>query len=233
MADSGEQGLGAIAKKWLRAKRVEWTTGVQRTREYAEHESWLAEREMERELGHQAGRALVPAYRDWEDRRDADEVRRRQAEQEAVRALPRATVRLSVSGKRYDGSWWGYLPVRLDREPDLLTVEVVVPADDRPLVGGHPLLGATLLVPGYTGDGGYDVDAAARHADAAGEPFDPFSWTVTLEAEDVLLAWVPDVGPARIDLSGDVLRWTARMTGESGEHDVDLQLSNLPPVPAA
>lgn len=223
----GNEGLGGIARRWVKKSLEELTTTDNRTRDRAGAEQERAEREFKDAAAGEALMAAIPGLRDLRDRQEAsaaDAERRREAERDAdIAARPFAGVGLQVSGA-VEGTWSGQLPVRVDRDDDLLRVELTPPRTALPTVGGQPLITWIVAVPGYAGSGTYDLRALA----AEGVEADPYDQMLALGDEDETFHWYPEV-PGTIEVADDERALVVRLTMASAGGELTAVASiNLP-----
>ena len=229
------EGLGDLAKRWIRAKRTELLTGNKRERENADAAADDAQRQMSDRAMHQAVRAAVPGLARWEDDQAARAAAADEQERAEILARPRAAVSLSVAGPWGSGTWQGELPARAERERDddtgevTLRVELETLDELAPQVAGRPLYALRLELRPYTGPGRYDPAAG-------GEDLDPFAYTLEYAYRDEAFYYTPDAGPGTVEITAgeQQLDLDLPMQGASG----DLRLTatvTLPPVgdPAA
>lgn len=244
----GNEGLGGIARRWVKKSLEELTTTDNRARERAGAEQEAAEREFRDEAAGEALLTAIPGLRDLRDRQEASE-REREARREADRdaeiaARPLAGVGFQVSGA-VDGTWSGQLPAKVERiaasTPDpeelewnrwageaSLRVDLTPPDHSQPVIGGQPLGTWTFVIPGYTGPGTYDLQTIAREREGAGAELDPFDHCLALGHEDEPYYWYSEV-PGTIEVGADERALVVRLTMASASGEVAVVASiNLP-----
>jgi hypothetical protein len=244
----GNEGLGGIARRWVKKSLEELTTTDNRTRDRAGAEQEAAEREFKDAAAGEALMTAIPGLRDLRDRQEASAAAaesRREAEHDAeIAARPFAGVGLQVAGA-VEGSWSGQLPARVERVPAStpdadelewnpfageasLRVDLTPPDHDVPLVGGQPLRTWTLVVPGYRGPGTYDLQAIAREREGTGGELDPYDHCLVLGHEDDPFHWYAEV-PGSVDVADDERALVVRLTmGSAGGELTALASINLP-----
>lgn len=233
-------GLGSIARRWLRAKTTELLTTDNRTRADARAELEAAERAERDKAVEKVVLTAFPGIQRMQQRQELAQVQRRTDERNRVLALPHANVQLRVqwadaaAATKGAAGWSGELPARGSLEDGMRHVELLTGEGQEPaLDNGDLLRGVSFAVPGFHGDGRYDLLAAARTAEAAGEEFDPFLWCLAAGNDDESLYWVPSTGAAAtVDVAVDGSAFTlwARMTSAVGDADVVVQVTGMPPV---
>jgi hypothetical protein len=134
------------------------------------------------------------------DKREADRAAREQAEdqerRDEIAALPLATVQLSVTG-HVTAQWSGQLHLSWQDvapgEPDssdpyadkpMVWVELFAEDTARPDLSGLVLTHWGFQLPGYTGDGTYDLTATAREREAAGSALTYEEWAMDFANAD-------------------------------------------------
>lgn len=237
------EGLGSIAGKWLKAKAKELTTTDQQERRHADREGELLEHQAKESAAESAFSTALPGLKDFKDRQEAAESDREQARHEAheaeLRSRGLAGVSLQIRGV-FDGELVGHLPavseVRPpesedpDADPDdewadpyatqpTLWVQLASLADQRPEVGGHRLREWTFAVPGYHGDGTYDLVAVHRAREAVSAAPDYLDWVLSLDEADDDFYFYADAGPAAVTIGDDgkALDVTMAMGSSAGE----------------
>lgn len=159
--------------------------------------------------------------------------RERQAE---IAALPVAQVKLMVSGWA-SGHHSGPLHLAWNEvaasEPDpeypdpdpyatkpLLWVELFSQEGARPSLGGHELVHWGFQVPGWTGDGTYDLTAIAKVREAAGAALTYEEWVMEFaDHDEASFYFYADAGASTITLAdgGKSLSVVIAMSGAVGE----------------
>ena len=193
-------GLGDSLKKWATSKATELLTADSTKRDDAAASADAAESQAKSDAGEQLLRAAFPKVGEWADKQEADksarELAKEQEERDEIAALPLAEVQLSVSGHA-TGQWSGRLHCAWNdispNEPDTTD-----PYSDKPLVWfelfsedtARPDLGGLLLrhwgfqLPGYHGDGSYDLTAIAQEREAAGAAPEYLEWAMDFDNSD-------------------------------------------------
>lgn len=234
MAD--DNSIGGLAKRWLKSKVTELTSGDRHTVSDARITQNRAEHQLKETVTGEALKTAFPALRRMEEQRDAAKAEREQRYRDEVRAKPKAGVEISVTGD-VTGSWSGELPVDVERVPrdrydaegeslpsisDDLVVEIVILDEDAPTVGGVPLLGWRLVVPDYRGSGVYDYAAIVREREAAGDELDYGDLHLMLGTTDEPYYWTPDYGPGTVTVDADSGTLDVRMAMQSASSTCDV-----------
>jgi hypothetical protein len=233
-------GFGDSLKKWATSKATEMLTADSQTRDAAASSADAAEQQAKNDAGEQLIRAAFPKVGEWADKQEADKVAREQAREQKARdeiaALPLAMVELSTSGET-TGHWSGQLhlawkevaPDAPDPEypsPDpyatkpLLWIELFAEDTARPVIGNQSLTHWSFKIPGYAGDGTYDLTAIAREQEAAGaSPAYEDCGMDFAEADDSSFYFYVDAGQSTVTVSdgGKRLSATIAMTGAAGD----------------
>ena len=190
-------GFGDSLKKWASSKATEMLTADGDKRDNAAASADAAEQQAKGDVAETLLRTAFPQVGEWADKQEADKVAKERArvqrERDEIAALPLATVQLSVSGDSATGQWSGRLhlawqelaPEPPDAEypsPDPyatrpgLSVDLFAEDATRPALGELSLTHWGFQVPGYTGDGSYDLTAIAREREAAGAAPEYLDW---------------------------------------------------------
>lgn len=254
-----QEGLGGLAKKWLKAKAQELTTADRQKRDAAEHEADETGRELKNESIGEAVMTAVPGLRKLRDRQQAGAAAAEEAlaqeRRDELAARPVAHLHLQASGAITD-AWEGDVPALLEvvaPEPEATDDEGAEPyidpdpyadrprltVDLGPLVeasavpGKVPMHGWWFEVAGFAGAGTYDLAAigmARRAADAEPEYIE---WELAFGEDDRRFYFQPDIGPSSVTVSADLRRLdvSMSMTGEWGELTVSATLE-VPSDPA-
>lgn len=231
-----DEGLGGLAKRWLKAKAKEVTTSDRHERQRADQEADRTERRLREQAERGVLHTAFPALRRLEEQQEAArqqaEAERQQHRRAELEDRATARVRLSFSGT-VAGDWSGALPTRVeiipaepqdddqpDRDPYAAQPELRVdltPLDEsRPVVGGRRFHGWRFAVPGYSGPGTYDLVAIGLARREAGTEPDYLDWDLSFGDDDPFYFY-PDAGPATVTI-GDGARYVkVSMTlGSSG-----------------
>lgn len=233
-------GLGDSLKKWAQSKATEMLTADSEKRDNAAASAEAAEQQAKSDVGEQLLRTAFPKVGEWADQQEADKVaRERAAEQERrdeIASLPWATVQLSTTG-HFAAQWSGRLHLAWnDVEPDapdpdypstdpyaskpLAWIELFADDDMRPELGGHSLVHWGFQIPGYAGDGTYDLTAIARERDAAGAALTYEEWAFDLaDSDDSSFYFYVDAGQSSVTVAngGQRLSVTICMSGALGD----------------
>lgn len=185
-------GFGDSLRKWAESKATELLTADSDTRADAKASADAAQSQAKADLGEKLVRTAFPRLGELADEQEARRVAREAADEQErlddIAALPVATVQLSLTGA-VTGQWTG---------PLALSWEDVEPGDgdpsdpyaDRPLawvslhaeppveVGGMHLSHWSFQLPGFHGDGTYDLTAIAREREAAGAAPEYLEWSM-------------------------------------------------------
>jgi hypothetical protein len=211
-------GLGDSLKKWATSKATELITADRQTREGAAESADAAEQQAKNDVGEQLLRAAFPKVGAWADQQKAAAVARdaaaEQQRRDEVAALPLATVTISVTG-HVTAMWAGQLHHSWTEvpagEPDpsdpyadkpQLRLELVAEDEARPNIGGLMLTHWGVQVPGYHGDGSYDLTAIDRERESAGAALDHLDSGMDFaNADDASFYFYADAGPSTATVS--------------------------------
>ncbi len=229
-------GIGDSLKKWARSKATEVLTADSGKHDSAAADADAAESQARSDLGETLLRAAFPKLGEMADKQKADKSARELAEEQQrrdeVASLPLATVQLSVTGHA-SGQWSGQLHwTRSDIPPD--DPETTDPYADRPRVwfelfsedtarpdlGGLALTHWSFQIPGFHGDGSYDLTAINREREAAGAAPDYLEWAMDFaNGDDASFYFYPDAGQSTVSVSegGKHLSVTIAMSGARGD----------------
>jgi hypothetical protein len=233
-------GLGDLAKKWAKDKATELLSADGGKSQDAGSRADATETQAKQQVGEQLLRTAFPKLGEWQDsqeenRRLADEKADRERREE-IAALPVAQVELTVTGWA-TGAWSGPLhlawnevpatppdPEVPDSDPyaarPLLWVELFAEDDARPSLGGHELVHWGFQVPGWTGDGTYDLTAIARERDAAGAALTYEEWVMDFaDHDESSFYFYVDAGASHLTVAdgGRRLSVVIAMSGAVGE----------------
>ena len=180
-------GIGDSLKKWAQSKATEMLTADSGKRDSAAASADAAEQQAKSDVGEQLLRTAFPKLGEFADKQEADRAAREQAREQERRdeiaSLPLATVQLSVTG-HVSAQWSGELHLAWNDvqpeppDPDypstdpyatkpLAWIELFAEDDKRPVLGGLELTHWGFQIPGYAGDGTYDLTAIAREREAS------------------------------------------------------------------
>lgn len=211
-------GLGDSLKKWATAKATELVTSDRQTREDASAAADDAKQQASDDVGEQLLRTAFPKVGEWADQQKADAAAREaaadQQRRDEVAALPPAQVDISVTG-HVTATWSGSLhcswtdvepgdPDPSDPYADQPAVSVELFAEDgaRPDLGGLMLTHWAIQLPGYHGDGSYDLTAIDRQREAAGASLDHLDSAMDFaNADDASFYFYADAGQSTATVS--------------------------------
>lgn len=231
-----DEGIGGLAKRWLRSKVKEMTTGDRHERADASVEANRAEHGMKQQVSEEAMLTAFPGLRRMKEQQEAaatERERQREAERVAeLQSRPLAAVDLTLTGA-VEGSWSGQLPTRVERragadEPDeydpyaqeaQLRVDLTPLDEHLPVFAGQPFLGWRFVLTGYTGPGTYDLEAVGQARETAGHDLDSTEYDLVLGSYDEPYYWYPGAGPSTVTVADDGKRLSVAMGfgGASGD----------------
>jgi hypothetical protein len=238
-----DEGLGSMAGRWLKAKAKELTTSDQQERRHADREADLVEHQAQESAAERAFFTALPGLKDMKDRQEAAESDRERARSEQheaeLRSRGLAGVSLRARGV-FDGDLVGHLPAVAevrppesedpDADPDdewadpyatqpTLWVQLASLADQRPEIGGHRLREWTFAVPGFTGDGTYDLVAVHHAREAVNAAPDYLEWVLSVDEAEDDFSFYPDAGPATVTVAdgGKALDVTMTLGSSAGD----------------
>lgn len=219
--------IGKIAGKWLKAKVDELTTTDHHVRDQAAADADQLEREAQASATESAVFAAAPGLREFKEKQEAAklsrEVEREEERVAELRARPLAGVGLAVSGV-FQGEMSTHLPVRADVETadaddeandptsewydpyahTTLVVELTALPGVEPTIGGLPFSEWGFSVPGYAGDGVYDLVAIHTERDRRSMAPDYTDCLLVFDEPDDPYYFNPwDGAPASVTVSGD------------------------------
>lgn len=232
-------GLGDMAKQWAKAKATEMLSGDSQKAASASTEADATEREAKDAAGEQLIRAAFPGLAKWKDKQEENQ---RQAEEDRLQklrdeiaALPLAQVQMRVTGWAED-AWFGPMHLRwevitpegpdpeyLDPDPyayrPRLSVQLHPQAGNAVSLAGHQLTSWRFQVPGYTGDGSYDLLAISREREAAEASLTYDEDYLELEEDTDYFYCYTDTGPWSVTVSDGERRMKVSMvlTSSIGE----------------
>jgi hypothetical protein len=238
-----DEGLGGLARRWLKARTEELVTTDRHARENADAVADQAERQARDEMVEQAVYTALPGLKRMKEQseqaardREATRFQERQAE---LAARPLATVRMAIGGAATD-RWQGQLPALVEvlppapvgqddedgyADPDpyaaepALHVELAPPAGAEPMIAGAPLRELAFFVPGYAGDGTYDLVASAMARREANAEPDYLDWHLEFVDDDEGFYFYPDAGPSSVSVTdgGRRIDVAIRLSGARGD----------------
>ena len=229
-------GLGDSLKKWASSKATEMLTADSGKRESAGASADAAERQAKDDVGEQLLRTAFPKLGEWSDKQEADKSAREQAadqeRRDEIASLPLATVQLSVTG-HVTAQWSGQLHwARNDispNEPDptdpyadkpLVWFELFSEDTARPDLGGLALTHWSFQIPGFHGDGTYDLTAIAREREAAGAAPEYLEWAMDFaNSDDSSFYFYVEAGQSTVTVTegGKKLAAVIAMSGALGD----------------
>jgi hypothetical protein len=231
-------GFGDSLKKWASSKATEMLTADSGKRENAAASADAAEQQARDDLGEKLLRTAFPKVGEWADKQDADQVARERArdqkERDEIAALPLATVQLSISGDYATGRWSGRLHLAwkelLPEQPDPedpsgdpystrpgVSVELFAEETARPAFGELALSHWGFQIPGYAGDGTYDLTAIAREREPAALTYEEWGLDFA-NADDSSAYFFVDAGQSTVTVAdrGTTISATIAMSGARG-----------------
>jgi hypothetical protein len=243
-------GFGDSLKKWAQSKATEMLTADSQTRSDAAASADSSQEQAKSDLGEALLRTAFPKVGQWADQQEAAqaqrEAQRTRAERDAIAALPMATVRLSVTGDYATGQWSGPLHLAWEEiEPDRSDPEQAstdpyatrrgVSLELFPGEGTGPVFGELVMarwrfeIPGYTGDGTYDLTAIAREREPAALTYE--DWAIDFAAADDSSAYFfVDAGQSTVTVGGGAttISATIAMSGARGALTATAEISRQP-----
>jgi hypothetical protein len=231
-------GFGDSLKKWATSKATELLTADSQKRDDAAASADAAESQARNDVGEQLLRTAFPKVGEWADKQEADQAARERArdqeERDEIASLPLAEVQLSVTGDYATGQWTGRLhlawhdiapgepdPGNPSQDPYLTkpTAWVELFAEDtaRPPIGDLSLTHWSFQIPGYTGDGTYDLTAIAKEREPAALTYEEWAMDFA-DAEDSSAYFYVDAGQSTVTVAdgGRKISATIAMSGARG-----------------
>ena len=229
-------GFGDSLKKWAQSKATEMLTADGQKRDSAAASADAAESQAKSDLGETLLRTAFPKLGEMADKQEAAKSAKEQAEEqerrEEVLSLPVVSVQLAVAG-HVTAQWSGQLHLGWNdispNDPDptdpyadkpLAWVELFSEHDKQPDLGGLLLTHWSFQIPGYHGDGSYDLQAIAREREAAGGAPEYLEWAMDFaNADDASFYFYTDGGPSSVTVSdgGKTLSVVVSMSGARGD----------------
>jgi hypothetical protein len=181
-------GLGDSLKKWATSKATEMITTDRQKRDDAAASADAVETQTKNDVAETLLRTAFPKLGEFADQQKAAQVAREaaadQEHREEIAALPPATVHVSVTGL-VTAMWAGQLHYKWNdvapNDPDpsdpyadkpMLWFELFAEETAQPNIGGMMLTHWGIQIPGYHGDGTYDLTAIDRERETAGAGLD-------------------------------------------------------------
>jgi hypothetical protein len=231
-------GLGDSLKKWATSKATEMLTADGQKRADAAATADSAEQQARSDVGEQLLRAAFPKVGEWADQQQANQQAREHARDEQERAeiaaLPLATVHLSVTGDYATGQWSGPLHLAWKQveaeapDPEYpsndpystrpgVSVELFAGDAAGPSFGDYVMTRWSFQVPGYTGDGSYDLTAIAHEREPAALTYEEWAMDFS-RSEDSSAYFFVDAGQSTVTVSdgGTRISATIAMSGALG-----------------
>ena len=245
-------GLGDMAKKWAKEKATEMLSADNKKSDAAGAAADSTAQEAKQHAGEQLLRTAFPKLGEWQDKQEAREAeseqRREQERRDEIAALPVAEVRLTVTGWAQD-QWFGPLhyswneiapeppdPEYPDSDPyvsrPLLWFELFAEETARPDLGGHQLVHWGFQIPGYAGDGSYDLTAIAKEREAAGAALTYEEWVMDFaDSDDSSFYFHSESGQSSVTVTdgGQRLSVTISMSGAIGELTATAEITRSAP----
>lgn len=233
-------GIGDSLKKWAQSKATELVTADSQKRNDASANADAAEQRVRSDVGEQLLRTAFPKLGEWQDKQEEhqrlQEESKARERREEIASLPLATVQLQTTGWA-QGQWSGSLHLAWnDIEPDepdpdypdgdpyvtkpMVWVELFSQEGARPSLGGHDLVHWGFQIPGWHGDGTYDLVAIAREREAAGAALTYEEWVMEFaDHDDSTFYFYAEAGPSSITVAdgGKRMSVTIAMSGAIGE----------------
>jgi hypothetical protein len=237
-----EMGFGDLAKQWAKSKATEMLTGDSQKAASAATRADATEREAKDEAGEQLIRAAFPGLANWKDKQEENQRRTEEDRlhklRDEIAALPVAQVQMRVTGWAED-AWFGPMHLRWEvitpegpdpeyTDPDpyayrpYLSVELHPQAGNAVSLGSHRLVSWRFQVPGYTGDGSYDLLAISREREAAGASLAYDEAYLELEEDADYFYCYTDTGPWSVAVSDGERRMSVSMMLTSSIGDMTM-----------
>ena len=229
-------GFGDSLKKFAQAKVTELLTADSDKRADAAASAQAAQTQAKNDVAETLLRTAFPKLGEMADQQEANRLARETAEEQERRdeiaALPLATVELSVTGHA-TGTWSGSLHYAWNditaSEPDptdpyadkpLVWFELFAEDTARPDLGGMHLTHWSFQLPGWHGDGTYDLTAIAQEREAAGAALEYLEWAMDFaNADDASFYFHPGAPQSTVTVSegGQKLVAAISMSGAYGD----------------
>ncbi|MDZ5622723.1 hypothetical protein SFC88_17915 [Nocardioides sp. HM23] len=237
-----DMGLGDLAKQWAKSKATEMLSSDSQKAASASADADATEREAKDQAGEQLVRTAFPGLAKWKDKQEESQ---RQAEEDRLQrlrdeiaALPVAQVQMRVTGWAED-AWFGPMHLRWEvvtpdgpdpeyTDPDpyayrpYLSVELHPQAGNAVSLGSHRLASWRFQVPGYTGDGSYDLLAISREREAAGAALAYDEAYLELDEDTDYFYCYTDSGPWSVTVSEGGRRMAVSMVLTSSIGDMTM-----------
>jgi hypothetical protein len=235
-------GFGDLAKQWAKSKATEMLSGDSQKAASAATRADATEREAKDEAGEQLIRAAFPGLANWKDKQEENQRRTEEDRlhklRDEIAALPVAQVQMRVTGWAED-AWFGPMHLRWEvitpegpdpeyTDPDpyayrpYLPVELHPQAGNAVSLGSHRLVSWRFQVPGYTGDGSYDLLAISREREAAGASLAYDEAYLELEEDADYFYCYTDTGPWSVAVSDGERRMSVSMMLTSSIGDMTM-----------
>lgn len=235
-------GLGDLAKQWAKSKATELLSSDSQKAASASAQADATERQAKSDAGEQLMRTAFPGLAKWQDKQEENqrqaEEDRLQKHRDEIAALPVAQVQMRVTGWAED-AWFGPMHLRWEvitpEEPDpeypdpdpyahrpYLSVELYPQSGNSVSLSSHQLATWRFQVPGYTGDGTYDLLAIAQERDAAGAAPTYEEDYLDLGEDSDLFYCYSDSGPWAVTVSEGEQRMSVSMVLTSSIGDMEM-----------
>lgn len=240
-------GLGDLAKQWAKSKATEMLSSDSQKASSASAQADATERQAKSDVGEQMMRSAFPGLAKWQDKQEENqrqaEEDREQKRRDEIAALPVAQVQMRVTGWAED-AWFGPMHLRWEvitpDEPDpeypdpdpyahlpYLAVELHPQSGNAVSLGSHQLASWRFQVPGYTGDGSYDLLTTAREREAAGAAPTYEEDYLELDEDTDYFYCYSDNGPWAVTVSDGERRMSVSMvlTSSGGEMTMTAEIT--------
>lgn len=209
-------GLGGLAKRWLKSRADALLTTNAGTATAAKRREREAREEFREQVSTDVAYTVFPGLRAAAERREQRVADAREQQLAELVARPRANVEFAVDGE-VSGAWSGRLPCAVHTGDGLLAVELTALPDEPVSVGGQPLFSWRFVVPGFHGDGVYDLNAIAAEVEQSGASIEYTDYELVLGSPDDPYLWGPDLGAATVEVAENGRRLDVVLTmGSSG-----------------
>lgn len=230
MSVSGENkgSLSGLAKRWL--KNQIQVHGDPRRAYRERQESEAIEQEMKEKAQDDLGRTVFNAFAPSGLKEKISGLERHRVEQEAQReeqrrsehaARPRADARIAVTGS-VRGELITSIPALVElphSDGDALTVDLSPIAPES--IGGRRFESFMFAIPGYAGDGTYDLNRIAERTGT--DDWDPFWFQLILDSIEEPFYWTTDYGRAVITVADAGKTLTAQIPMQNaGSESIDI-----------
>jgi hypothetical protein len=221
-------GLGDSLKKWATSKATEMLTADGDKRESAAASADAAESQARSDLGETLLRTAFPKVGQWADQQEAARGQReadRVAQEQGELHLAWKQLEAEVPDPEYPS------PDPYAARPGV-SVDLFVGAGSGPVLGDLVMTHWGFQIPGFTGDGTYDLTAIAHEREPAALTYE--EWSIDfLDAEDSSAYFFVDAGRSSVTVAegGTRLSVTTALSGARGALTVVAEISR--PLPGA